>query len=45
VTRVATCQQPEAEVGVNTCKNFQILNFKKSYDREVNAYYLRPLGK
>jgi hypothetical protein len=30
VTRVATRQQPEAEVGINTYKNFQILNIKKN---------------
>jgi hypothetical protein len=35
----------EAEVGIDTCKNFQILNFKKMYDREVNAYYLTILRR
>jgi hypothetical protein len=29
MTCVATPQQPETKVGINTCKNFQILNFKK----------------
>jgi hypothetical protein len=32
----------EAEMGINTFSNFKL---KKRYDREVYAYYLRPLGR
>jgi hypothetical protein len=32
---LATRQQPDVEVGINTCKNFQILNFRKGMIRRL----------